>query len=152
MSSLAPPPPAPPQAPARRAAWVSPVTTGLVVAGATVVLAVGDPNTTHIPLCPFRAVTGLDCPFCGSLRAVHSLAHGDVVSAASHNLLFTLAAPLLVVGWVAWLAASLGHPLRWPPPLPRPLPRAAAVAFWAAVAVFAVARNLPSLSWLASGT
>jgi hypothetical protein len=119
----------------------------LVVAGATAVIAVGDPNTTHIPLCPFLAVTGLDCPFCGSLRAVHALAHGDVVSAASHNLLFTAAAPFLVVAWVTWLTASLGRPLRWPPPLPR----AAAVAFWAVVAVFAVARNVPSLSWLASG-
>jgi hypothetical protein len=83
---------------------------------------------------------------------VHSLAHVDVVSAASHNLLFTVAAPLLVLGWVAWLARSLGRPLRWPPPLPRPLPRVAAVAFWVAIAVFGVARNVPSLSWLASGT
>ena len=151
MSRLAPPPVAPPRATASRPAWLSPVTTGLVVAGATAVLAVGDPNTTHIPLCPFRAVTGLDCPFCGSLRAVHSLAHLDVASAASHNLLLTLAAPALVVGWLAWLAASLGHRLRWPPPLPRPLPRAAAVAFWTVVVLFGVARNLPAMAWLASG-
>ncbi len=115
----------------------------------------GNPNTTHIPLCPFRAVTGLDCPFCGSLRAVHSLAHVDVVGAASHNLLFTLAAPLAWwLGWVAW-----GWPRRsatrceWPPPLPRPpATRRRAVAFWTVVAAFGVARNLPSLSWLASGT
>lgn len=152
MSSLAPPPVAPTRAePRERPNWVRPASAGLVVAGATAVLAVGDPNTTHIPLCPFRAVTGLDCPFCGSLRAVHSLAHLDVAGAASHNLLFAVAAPLLVVGWVAWVAASLGHPLRWPPPLPRPLPRAATVAFWVLVTAFGVARNVPALSWLASG-
>lgn len=155
MSSLAPPPVAPPPAARRpggtRPAWVQPATTGAVVAAATVVLAVGDPNTTHVPLCPFNAITGLDCPFCGSLRAVHSLAHLDLVGAASHNLLFTVAAPLLVVAWVAWLASSLGHPLRWPPPVPRPLPRAAVVAFWVLVTAFGMARNLPSFSWLASG-
>ena len=148
MSSLAPPPPAPAAARAARPAWVRPASTGAVVAAATVVLAVGDPNTTHVPLCPLKAITGLDCPFCGSLRAVHSLAHLDLAGAASHNLLFTLAAPVLVVAWVAWLATSLGHPPRWR----RPLPRGATVAFWVVVAVFGVARNLPAFAWFASGT
>lgn len=152
MSSLAPPPVAPARAHTGEGrAWVQPATTGVVVAAATVVLAVGDPNTTHVPLCPFNAITGLDCPFCGSLRAVHSFTHLDLAGAASHNLLFTLAVPLLVAGWVAWMAASLGRPLRWPPPVPRPLPRVAVVAFWVLVAGFGVARNLPSWSWLASG-
>ncbi|MBX3283731.1 MAG: DUF2752 domain-containing protein [Actinobacteria bacterium] len=143
---------------AHRPPWVRPAATGAGVAAATLVLAVGDPNTTHVPLCPLHALTGLDCPFCGSLRAVHALAHLDVASAASHNLLFTLAAPLLVAGWVVWMAASLGHPvgarLGWSPrrePGPRPLPRSATWAFWLVVVAFGVARNLPALGWLASG-
>ncbi len=126
---------------------MQPVTTGALVAGATVILAVGDPNTTHVPLCPFRAITGLDCPFCGSLRAVHSLAHLDLADALSHNLLFTLAAPLLVLAWVAWLATSLGRPLAWR----RPLPRGATAAVWALVIAFGVLRNVPAFAWLGSG-
>lgn len=131
-----------------RAAWHRPALVGAQVAAATAVLAVGNPNTTHLPLCPLKAVTGLDCPFCGSLRAVHALAHLHPGEAASHNLLFTLAAPVLVVSWALWLARSvrpLGRP-PWRPVLPRP----AVVAFCFTAAAFMVARNLPRFAWLGS--
>ena len=32
------------------------------------------------PKCPFKVLTGLDCPGCGSQRAIHSLLHWDIVS------------------------------------------------------------------------
>ena len=49
--------------------------------------------------CPWRTLTGLDCPFCGATRAAASLAHGDVVGALDHNALFVLVIlPLAVAG------------------------------------------------------
>ena len=140
-SSLAPPP-----------GWVAkrdrtePITVGIAAVLGTGVLAVVNPNTTHVPLCPLKAVTGLDCPFCGSLRAVHSLTRFDVAGAASHNLLFTVLAPALVVGWAIWLLRSLGRPV-----LPRwQLPAATNVVFLVVAITFAVLRNLPAFAWFAS--
>lgn len=108
-------------------------------------VAVVDPGEPgHYPACPLLATTGLYCPGCGSLRAVHALAHGDVVSALGRNPLTTLAVPLLVVLWMRWLARSAhGRPTRR-------LPSAALV--WTVGAVllaFGIARNLPGGAWLA---
>lgn len=118
------------------------------IASTTAVLAVTNPDTTHVPLCPLKALTGLDCPFCGSLRAVHALAHLRPGEAASHNVLFTIAAPLLVVAWALWLARAIRLPERpsrsWAPP------RQAVAAFCITAAVFMVARNLPQFAWLGS--
>ena len=35
------------------------------------------------PKCPFHLLTGLECPGCGSQRAVHSLLNGDLLSAVA---------------------------------------------------------------------
>jgi hypothetical protein len=117
---------------------------GAVAAGITVVGLV-DPNEPgHYPLCPFRALTGLDCPGCGSLRAVHALAHGDPIRAADHNLLLVLLLPLLAAAWLGWALPHLrGRPAR---SLPAWAPRATLVA----LVVFGVLRNLPIGGWLAS--
>lgn len=146
--SLLPPPPRPTalaSAPVAHPAWREPVTVGAVVAAATGALAVGNPNTTHVPLCPFRAVTGLDCPFCGSLRAVHALTHLHLGEALSHNLLFTASVPFLVVAWATWLHRSIagrgGRPT---------LPRWGVVALLVVVAAFGVVRNVPAFGWLGS--
>jgi hypothetical protein len=57
--------------------------------------------------CPWRALTGLDCPFCGATRAAASLARGDVVTALDHNALFVLVIlPLSLVAWSVWVARS----------------------------------------------
>lgn len=141
-SSLAPPP--------HRAAPVDakgPVTVGALALVGTAVLAVGNPNTTHVPLCPLKAATGIDCPLCGSLRAVHSLTELDLGGALDHNLLFTVAAPLLVAGWVVWLLRSLGRPVLPGRRLPAITPTVVAVVALA----FAVLRNIPALGWLGSG-
>ncbi|MGA1236046.1 MAG: DUF2752 domain-containing protein [Limisphaerales bacterium] len=39
------------------------------------------------PQCGLHAWTGLHCPGCGSLRAVHHLTHGRVLAAAGSNAL-----------------------------------------------------------------
>lgn len=48
-----------------------------------------------LPPCPFRALTGLYCPGCGSTRALDALVHGDVARAFDMNLLGLLLSPLL---------------------------------------------------------
>src|SRR5436305_14533126 len=116
---------------------------GVLGAGvaAAAVDTVVDPGKGHLPLCPLKALTGLDCPACGSRRAFHSLAHGQLHQALDHNVLFVLGFPLLVYGWLV-----VGGVVPRPRPMPRPL-------VWAGVAllaVFVVVRNLPG-SWLGSG-
>ena len=66
-------------------------------AGCIAVLAVVwafDPSTAgFFPRCPMFALTGLQCPGCGTTRALHALLHGDVATAFSFNpfTLFLLA-------------------------------------------------------------
>lgn len=143
--------PAPPLG-SGRARVAEPLRVGAAALAATAVLAVGNPNTTHVPLCPLKAVTGLDCPLCGSLRAVHALTRGDIAGAANHNLLFTVAAPFLVLAWGWWLLDTLD---RRPPgtQLVEAYRRHATPLRWVGIALlvtFAVVRNLPSMSWLGS--
>jgi hypothetical protein len=45
--------------------------------------------------CPFHALTGLYCPGCGSLRALHHLLHGDLAVAFGLNPLTVLSLPFL---------------------------------------------------------
>lgn len=40
-----------------------------------------------LPPCPFRLVTGLLCPLCGTLRAAHALLHGHLAAASHYNTL-----------------------------------------------------------------
>ena len=120
----------------------------LVAASAVAALAwVGsiDPNEPgHYPTCPFLAVTGWFCPGCGSLRALHALAHGDLSAALARNPLMVLTVPALTVWWATWLVRSVRRrPRRWAAP---------AWSIWALLAVvvvFAVARNLPGAELLA---
>ncbi|HEX4190440.1 MAG TPA: DUF2752 domain-containing protein [Marmoricola sp.] len=57
-------------------------------------------------LCPFKAMTGLDCPGCGGLRAVNDLTHGQIGAAFHSNALFVGSIPLLAVLWLVWAARS----------------------------------------------
>jgi hypothetical protein len=110
-------------------------------------LAVVDPNQPgHYPACPFRALTGLDCPGCGSLRALHSMAHGDVAGALDQNILTVLAVPLLVGLWVGWLRRS-----RQGLPRQRLAPASLLYGLAGLVVAFAVVRNLPGVPFLGSG-
>jgi Protein of unknown function (DUF2752) len=89
--------------------------------------------------CPFRLITGLYCPFCGGLRMVHDLAHGQVVAALHDD---ALALPLLLIAVLAWANIAVG---RW---RGQPVVRMRRpVWLWPAVIVVLVAwtvvRNLP---------
>ena len=119
----------------------------MVAAGATVaigMLAVVDPNQPgHYPTCPFLALTGLYCPGCGSLRAIHDLAHGDLVGALARNPLAVVAVVGLLAGYFVWTRRL------W-----RAEPRTWAAPAWllygllGMVIAFWVLRNVPGWTWL----
>jgi len=129
---------------------------GIAVVAATGYLALVDPNEAgHYPLCPTKALTGLDCPGCGGLRAVHSLTHLDLVGALGHNALVVLVViPVAVFMWVRWLrsarraVADVRRSGPWIAMSP--------ALTWSVVGVvlaFTVARNVgavPALAWLGS--
>lgn len=95
----------------------------------------------HWPIrCPFHALTGLDCPGCGSTRALHALLQGRLAAAAGHNALTMLALIPLAVVWLRWLL-----PARWTERLPdlQRLHVATARPLLYVVIAFTVARNLP---------
>src|ERR1700688_594290 len=80
----------------------------LVVAGsatwACAAIWAGDPATPGgpLPVCPTKALLGIDCPGCGSLRMLYSLMHGDVLAAVRFNALALAAVVLLVWAYLAW--------------------------------------------------
>ena len=109
-------------------------------AGAAVAILFFYPPTEHpfYPRCPLYVWTGLYCPGCGSLRAVHSLLHGDFLSALRFNSLLILSSPLL-----AWLFLNS---VRTPSgkPLLKVGPRAGLIwSFVGATLAFGILRNLP---------
>jgi uncharacterized protein DUF2752 len=54
-----------------------------------------DPLTSPLaPPCLFTAIFGVRCPGCGSLRALHALAHGDVKAALAFNAPLVYVLPL----------------------------------------------------------
>jgi hypothetical protein len=96
--------------------------------------------------CPWLVTTGTYCPGCGGLRAVNDLTNGDLGAAASSNLAFVAALPVLLALWARGLAQRWrGRSTR----LPQAWVTGASVVALLAVAVFWVARNLPAGAWLA---
>jgi hypothetical protein len=56
-----------------------------------------DPSSSPLaPPCLFTAIFGARCPGCGSLRALHALAHGDLKAAVEFNAPLVYALPLIV--------------------------------------------------------
>jgi hypothetical protein len=69
---------------------------GGAVAVGCAILFCFDPTQYHFyPTCIFHQATGLLCPGCGSLRAMHQLLHGHLIAAFRFNPLLVVALPLL---------------------------------------------------------
>jgi len=54
----------------------------------------------YFPKCPFRELTGLKCPGCGSQRAVHYLLNFDIYNATKENAILVLSIPYILTGLV----------------------------------------------------
>lgn len=134
------------EAPALRRDLRAPALVGATGLAAFAALRLRDPHQDGSwGYCPFLWVTGRPCPFCGGLRAVNDLTHGDVVGAMSSNLLAVLLVAALGVAWVLWVWR------RWRGRVDRMIvlsPRASAWVL-AGIGVFWVARLTPWGSWLA---
>jgi hypothetical protein len=97
--------------------------------------------------CPFRALTGWDCPLCGGTRMGAALLHGDLLAAF-------LANPLALIGLVAlgllgavWTIEVAGGPAIRAPLAVSDLLRRVPRIIWVLVAVvlavgYTLARNL----------
>ncbi len=117
---------------------------GLVAVAA--VLFVFDPaRGGFYPPCLLHQYTGLNCPACGSLRALHHLTHGEFRAAFHCNPLLLVL--LLLAAWVGadWLIR--GRTALEKNPFLRP--RAAYILLLVTIA-FAVLRNLPGpvFAWM----
>lgn len=72
---------------------------GIAAIGALAYVGLGDPHSPDFvfPACPFKALTGWDCPACGGLRMTHDVLHGDFAAAFVDNAFFLIGLPLLAV-------------------------------------------------------
>lgn len=127
--------------------------------GVTAVLARSESAAAAVPIgCPFKALTGLDCPGCGSTRSLGALTRFDLGAALDQNVLAPVAVVFLAASFVVWTVAVWRRDrpgdgtseVRFPATdlVRRP---AAIVAIGAVVVLFAVVRNLDAGAWLASG-
>ena len=65
--------------------------------------------------CPFRALTGWECPFCGGTRLGAALLHGDVAAAFAYNPLVFVSLVLGTVVGTLWIVEAAGGPRFRPP-------------------------------------
>ncbi|MBX7454397.1 DUF2752 domain-containing protein [Mycolicibacterium sp. 3033] len=108
--------------------------TGAALVGSLAYIGLGDPHSPSFvfPPCPFKALTGWNCPACGGLRMTHDLLHGDLAAAWVDNAFVLIGLPLL-------LAFLVAQRIRHRPVQTKSLLIVVAIA---AVA-WTVARNLP---------
>ena len=102
--------------------------------GALAYVGVVDPHRPGaiFSFCPFKFLTGWNCPACGGLRMTHDVLHGNFAAAAVDNVFVLVGAPLLAI-WVL-LRRSRGKKAFTNPVL---------VAIGIAALVWTVIRNLP---------
>lgn len=59
-----------------------------------------------LPPCPLKVLTGLECPGCGTGRAITAFAHGDLLAVLDHNLILPVVGPLVIVSLIGVLFNS----------------------------------------------
>lgn len=108
--------------------------TGALAIGALAYVGVADPHRpgTVFPPCPFRLLTGWNCPACGGLRMTHDLLHGDLGAAVVDNVFLLAVLPLLAI-WLIWRIRR-GE---------RAFPPSAIVVIAVTAVAWTVVRNLP---------
>src|SRR5437867_3952300 len=88
--------------------WFLGLPLGAIIIGA--VLFFFNPTTSNFyPICLFHAATGLHCPGCGTLRALHHLLHGQIAAAVHYNALVICSLPLIGTLVVRSILATMKH-------------------------------------------
>jgi hypothetical protein len=108
--------------------------TGALLAGGLAYVGLADPHRPDFvfPPCPFKLLTGWNCPACGGLRMTHDLLHGDLAAAIVDNVFLLVGLPALL----AWVV------VRWR--TGRPIVTMPAIAVIAVLAIaWTVVRNMP---------
>ncbi len=115
----------------RRHAWLASGALGL---GALTYVGLVDPHRPGavFPPCPFKMITGWDCPACGGLRMTNDLLHGNVSAAVVDNVFLLAGLPLLAI-W-SLVRVRRARPVLTP---------AFLVVVVIAATVWTVIRNLP---------
>lgn len=117
---------------------------GAAMLGAGAVVFFFDPNRHGFyPVCLFHKLTGLNCPGCGTTRALYALLHGHLRLALHDNALFVF----MLAGIVIWWARFLFRKMRNQPATLNAAPKYLWMFLTVAV-VFGVLRNLPEFSFL----
>ncbi|MGV1004651.1 MAG: DUF2752 domain-containing protein [Candidatus Nanopelagicales bacterium] len=92
---------------ARNRRLLGPAAAALATGSAWAAVAVWRPGDGGPGPCPWKWLTGLDCPFCGATRAAAELAHGHVLAALDHNAFFVLVIlPVALYAWGRWALAA----------------------------------------------
>src|SRR6476619_6544080 len=75
--------------------------TGAVLVGSLAYVGLRDPHRQDFgfPACPFKALTGWNCPACGGLRMTHDVLHGHLAASLNDNAVLLIAITLLAA-WV----------------------------------------------------
>ncbi len=121
----------------------APLAIGAVAAAGCLAVAATDPGDGGVPLCWSRSVFGVDCPFCGGLRATNSLLRLDGSAALDHNFVLAVGLPVAAMLWI-W---SVVRRWRGAPPLTAP-PTWMLWAAGALLVAFGVVRNFGGPGWV----
>ena len=113
----------------------------VVVAAVAIALllfyALVDVDSGLMPRCPIKALTGFECPGCGSQRMIHALLHGDFAGAWRQNPFLIVMIPVMLAALVAEL---------WRKRFPRLnrviLSPASIAVIIAATAIWTICRNI----------
>lgn len=108
--------------------------TGAFAVGALAYVGIADPHRpgSFFPPCPFKLLTGWNCPACGGLRMTYDLLHGNLAAAVTDNVFLLTALPALAL--VLLWRRRTGRPL---------VTKALYVLVIVAAIAWTVLRNMP---------
>src|SRR5215203_1526993 len=92
----------------------------LILAGAAYLFVFEPGRTGFFPTCPFRTLTGLTCPGCGTTRALHQILHGHFEAAFMLNPLLLLGLPFIIFGFLRYSVIVMRGGVPRPNAVPAP--------------------------------
>ncbi len=93
-------------------------------------------DTGGVFRCPVAALTGLRCPGCGTMRALHLILHGEVIAAFRMNCLSVLLLPVILVSLILGMLSGEDRLFG------RPQARTFIQVFIIVLVLFTVVRNI----------